>query len=592
MMIRARLLPLALLLLSIPAWTATIQQRQIVDYAVRNVGDDIESATAYLTINATTPETGAAAFTIKKNSTNYLTVKADTGYIGVGTTSPLVQLDVRGRLYLNDGSAGSPAVSFNADTNTGFYRQSADLISFVANGQNALNVSGTSGVGRLMIGNGSPVSRLQINDDNNNTASGITLGGNGSTYVQLYKSNSNELTIADNTIVSGDFKATTLTAGAASVDAARLVHAKKNSVTGTTYGGHFEINGSSSMIGDIYGLKASTTGGTVIGAAYGGYFLSDANAADAYGVVGLAASGSGKAGVYGADGSAPVSIPGSWAGYFKGKVYADDNVGIGTTTFGTSAVKVLAIKTGTPPSSSPADLVQLYVEDVTSSAELKVRDEAGYVTCLSPHNFTLFEPDSPDGMAWSYYSKNPYLGREINVDMYRALKTLEQLSGEQFVHTRDIPREDWSDKWTLDAQPEQVEVPREEAFDEYPEEIEIDTGETRTAYRLIESEGTVVPVEVPVIRREATGRMLKRLKPGVQFDEQTGTFYRVLKAAPEHIRPFLSTVIETESTQSSESGAYREPAADTDTQTRTEVRERRETIVLPSRERSRTTTTR
>ena len=54
------------------------------------------------------------------------------------------------------------------------------------------------------------------------------------------------------------------------------------------------------------------------------------------------------------------------------------NVGIGTTTFGTSAANVIAIANGTAPSSSPASLGQLYVE----SGALKYRGSSGTVTTL------------------------------------------------------------------------------------------------------------------------------------------------------------------------------------------------------------------
>lgn len=45
------------------------------------------------------------------------------------------------------------------------------------------------------------------------------------------------------------------------------------------------------------------------------------------------------------------------------KLYVSDNVGIGTTTFGTSAAKVLSLLTGTAPSTGPADTVQFYSSD-------------------------------------------------------------------------------------------------------------------------------------------------------------------------------------------------------------------------------------
>jgi hypothetical protein len=58
---------------------------------------------------------------------------------------------------------------------------------------------------------------------------------------------------------------------------------------------------------------------------------------------------------------------------------ASGNVGIGTTSFGTSAVTVLGIANGTAPSSSPAGMGQLYVE----SGALKYRGSSGTVTTIA-----------------------------------------------------------------------------------------------------------------------------------------------------------------------------------------------------------------
>lgn len=67
------------------------------------------------------------------------------------------------------------------------------------------------------------------------------------------------------------------------------------------------------------------------------------------------------------------------------KTDGSNNVGINeVTTFGTSSVGVIGIGEGTAPTTSPSDIVQLYVEsDSSGSAELKVRDEAGNVTVIS-----------------------------------------------------------------------------------------------------------------------------------------------------------------------------------------------------------------
>ena len=54
------------------------------------------------------------------------------------------------------------------------------------------------------------------------------------------------------------------------------------------------------------------------------------------------------------------------------------NLGLGTSTFGTSAAKVIGIANGTAPSSSPAGMGQLYVE----SGALKYRGSSGTVTTL------------------------------------------------------------------------------------------------------------------------------------------------------------------------------------------------------------------
>ena len=105
-------------------------------------------------------------------------------------------------------------------------------------------------------------------------------------------------------------------------------------------------------------------------------------------------------------------------------MFSDGNVGISGT---------VAIANDLAPTFSPANLVQLYAEDTAGSSELKVRDEAGNITTLSPHNFSLIgQPSEP--LAWSFYSENDH--GKINVDMLRAMRLLESLSGERLVHTQ------------------------------------------------------------------------------------------------------------------------------------------------------------
>lgn len=115
------------------------------------------------------------------------------------------------------------------------------------------------------------------------------------------------------------------------------------------------------------------------------------------------------------------------------RIDSSGNVGVGGTTSGASAAKALHLFNGTAPTGSVTDGVILYSEDVSSSAELKVRDEAGNVTTLSPHNFSLI-PDGPsEELAWSYYSEKN--GKKINVDMLKLARLLENLTGEKLVYT-------------------------------------------------------------------------------------------------------------------------------------------------------------
>lgn len=135
----------------------------------------------------------------------------------------------------------------------------------------------------------------------------------------------------------------------------------------------------------------------------------------------------------------------------------------GSVLFAARPDAALAIYNGTAPSSSVTDGVLLYSEDASSSAELKVRDEAGNVTTLSPHNFSLFQPDPSDpAIPFSYYSKNPYAGKEINVDWLGALRALERETGKQFVYVNDLPASEIRD-WNADEETRRLEREKQRA---------------------------------------------------------------------------------------------------------------------------------
>jgi len=135
-------------------------------------------------------------------------------------------------------------------------------------------------------------------------------------------------------------------------------------------------------------------------------------------------------------------------------------VGIGTTTPGggtTAGTKVLSLADGTAPAGGVSGQVSLY----SSAGELYALDSAGNATLLSPHRFELFEPDSSYELPFSYYSENRFVGKKINVDMYGAIRALEQLTGKQFIFTEDLPAEeiiDWDENEELQRIRQEKEI--------------------------------------------------------------------------------------------------------------------------------------
>ena len=66
----------------------------------------------------------------------------------------------------------------------------------------------------------------------------------------------------------------------------------------------------------------------------------------------------------------------------------------------------------------------IYAKDESSSSEVFVKDEAGNVTKISPHN-TAGE--------WEYYSVNKNTGKTVRVNMERMIKDIEGLTGNTYI---------------------------------------------------------------------------------------------------------------------------------------------------------------
>ena len=140
----------------------------------------------------------------------------------------------------------------------------------------------------------------------------------------------------------------------------------------------FGINDSEAMRLNSTGLgigTASVTSGFKLDVVNGDFRVSDAAGADGVEIGWSAGSSQGFVQAYNRNTSAfkPLLLNSSLL------VDTSGNVGVGVSTFGTSAAKVLGLANATAPTTSPAGMGQLYVE----AGALKYRGSSGTITTLA-----------------------------------------------------------------------------------------------------------------------------------------------------------------------------------------------------------------
>jgi hypothetical protein len=74
--------------------------------------------------------------------------------------------------------------------------------------------------------------------------------------------------------------------------------------------------------------------------------------------------------------------------------------------------------------STTTNFAHIYAKDESASAEVFVRDEAGNVTKISPHN---------EQGEWEYYSRNVNTGKVVRINMEEMIKDLEALTGKSYI---------------------------------------------------------------------------------------------------------------------------------------------------------------
>jgi hypothetical protein len=83
----------------------------------------------------------------------------------------------------------------------------------------------------------------------------------------------------------------------------------------------------------------------------------------------------------------------------------------------------IALTVGSDPA-TVADNAHIYAKDEASSAEVFVRDEAGNVTKISPHN---------EAGEWEYYSRNTKTGKTVRINMEEMIRDIEKLTGKSYI---------------------------------------------------------------------------------------------------------------------------------------------------------------
>jgi hypothetical protein len=361
-----------------------------------------------------------AADTVTVETSGAERLRVDSsGNVGIGTTSPGVPLDVIGDIRGGSSTvAGDYSVILRSGTTDSavFRRYSLGGLTEIRNTNGAVQLfSETSAIvfgtissermritttGNVGIGTTNPATTLDVNGD---------------------------VTITDKIVHSGDTNtsirfpaADTVTVETSGAERLRVDSSGNVGIGTTSPGVPLDVIGSIRAGSSTVAATAEITlrSGTTDSAVFRRYSAGSTEIRNTNGPVGLVSETGG--------------VTFSTSNTERMRITSGGNVLIGGTASPASAAASLAIFNGTAPTGSVTDGVVLYAEDVSSSSELKVRDEAGNVTTLSPHNFDLIPEGPSEDMAWSYYSERD--GKRINVDMLKAIRLLESITGEKLVH--------------------------------------------------------------------------------------------------------------------------------------------------------------
>lgn len=317
-------------------------------------------------------------------------------YLGTMAWQDAAGVNLTGVMALLAGTAALPSLSFSGDSNTGFWSPAADTVAVSTNGVERLRVDSAGNVGvRVTPGTWNSTSRvIQVGVQQAvesfgadqiwwrnivRTPSGLQYIDNG--FAQAFASETDGAfkwyTAANNTSGAG---------AAATVTQRMTLDAAGNLGLGTTPS-TWTVRAID--IGSWAAFSTELSGESILSVnSYynaGWKYKNSANGAGRYDIV-PTSTGAQHVWRVAANGTAGTAITFAQAMTLD----ASGNLGVGTSTFGTSAVKVLSIGTGTEPSTGPADTVQFFSVDRSAGNTIPgIRCEGTGVTDAGITNTTV-----------------------------------------------------------------------------------------------------------------------------------------------------------------------------------------------------------